>query len=60
MDESYVNINRRDNVSYSKDGDNKTEFASGGKGKRIIVIHAIGIEGALVSVDEQGFPVAEG
>lgn len=38
MNEPYVKTSHRENVSYFKDSDDKTQFASGGKGKRIIIV----------------------
>ncbi|CAN0315915.1 unnamed protein product [Scytosiphon promiscuus] len=59
MDESYIHINHRDNTSWFKGEDNKTQFATG-EGQRIIIVHAIDENGPLVTRDGDGFPIEEG
>ena len=51
-DESYVNLNHSSKNSYSpKDPNEATIHKKSGKGKRLIILHAITEDGLLVEID---------
>ena len=58
MDESYVHENHQSKYSYlTKDEvDNGTDWSTG-KGKRLIILHAITEDGPLAERDEHGYPI---